>query len=260
MAHYLTTNNATLHFTDQGQGSTALLFLHYWGGSAQTWQQVMAPLVPKVRCVAMDLRGWGQSRALDGRYDLEAMADDVQAVIEALGLERVVLVGHSMGGKVAQIVAGRLPASLAALLLVAPAPPKGLPVPAEVRQGMLDSYQSRAGVMQALKVLTHQPLGEADREQVITDTLAGDMAAKVYWTSEGILADIKDGLELVTVPVLILVGDKDEVERQQVLEPLFGAILPGAEFRMLADVGHLSPIEAPAQVAQACLELLEELA
>jgi len=53
----------------------------------------------------LDQRGWGGSVARDERYDLAAMAEDVEAVARAFGLKRYALVGHSMGGKVAQIVA-----------------------------------------------------------------------------------------------------------------------------------------------------------
>jgi pimeloyl-ACP methyl ester carboxylesterase len=76
------------------------------------------------RCIALDHRGWGESVAKDGRYDLGAMANDVEAVVRSLDLERSVLVGHSIGGKVAQIVAKRRPKSLEGLVLVAPAPPR----------------------------------------------------------------------------------------------------------------------------------------
>jgi 3-oxoadipate enol-lactonase len=90
-----------------------------------------------------DQRGWGDSIATDGRYDLATMADDVQGVVEALGLHRYVLVGHSMGGKVAQTVAARRPASLLGLVLVAPAPPTPMPVP-EAQRGETLASDERA--------------------------------------------------------------------------------------------------------------------
>jgi 3-oxoadipate enol-lactonase len=71
------------------------------------------------------------------------------AVVASLGVERYVVVGHSMGGKVGQFFAGRWPPGLAGLVLVAPAPPTPMPVPADVRVGMLSSYLSRKGVIDA---------------------------------------------------------------------------------------------------------------
>lgn len=114
-------NGATLNVMDTGSGEPALLFLHYWGGSSRSWQQVIARLDSQSRCIAINQRGWGGSVATNGRYDLDSMADDVQEVINTLKLDRYVLVGHSMGGKISQIVAKRHPSGLAGLLLVAPA-------------------------------------------------------------------------------------------------------------------------------------------
>jgi 3-oxoadipate enol-lactonase len=102
------------------------------------------------------------------------MADDAEAVARTLELSSYVLVGHSMGGKVAQIVATRRPDGLMGLLLVAPAPPTPMPVPEAQRAAMLFSYSSREGVEQALSVLAGSP---KLREQVIEDTLRGAPAA-----------------------------------------------------------------------------------
>ena len=147
--HTIETSGAKLLVEETGAGDLALVFLHYWGGSARTWDPVIAHLPASVRSIVLNHRGWGGSVATDGHYDLNPLADDVLAVAKALRVQRFVLVGHSMGGKVAQILAGRRPAGLAGLVLVAPAPPTPMQVPAEVRAGMLASYQSRDGVLQA---------------------------------------------------------------------------------------------------------------
>ena len=107
--HIIQTNGAAIRIADGGGGEPALVFLHYWGGSARTWHRVIERLGSQVRSVAIDQRGWGGSIATDGRYDLAAMADDVERVLRVLELRRYVLVGHSMGGKVAQIVATEPP-------------------------------------------------------------------------------------------------------------------------------------------------------
>jgi pimeloyl-ACP methyl ester carboxylesterase len=213
----------------------------------------------RARCVAVDQRGWGESIATDGRYDLAAMADVVQGVVAALGLQRYVLVGHSMGGKVAQIVAATRPASLLGLVLVAPAPPTPMPVPEAQRGAMLASYMSREGAQQALMVLAGSPLPDASRERVIEDTLRGAPGAKLEWTERGMIADVSTGLEAVTVPTIVVIGDRDRVEHESALRQAFGRFLPHATFRVLAGVGHLSPLERPGELAAACLDLLATL-
>jgi pimeloyl-ACP methyl ester carboxylesterase len=133
------TGGARIRLAESGAGEPAFVFLHCWGGSARTWQGVIHRLEGQVRCIALDQRGWGESVAKDERYDLGAMADDVEAVVQSVDLQRFVLVGHSMGGKVAQIVAGRRTKGLQGLVLVAPAPPTPMAVPQQQRDGILAS-------------------------------------------------------------------------------------------------------------------------
>jgi pimeloyl-ACP methyl ester carboxylesterase len=253
------TSGAAIRITESGSGEPAFVFLHYWGGSSRTWNGVIDRLDERVRCIAVDQRGWGESVATDGRYDLAAMADDFQGIVAALGLQRYVLVGHSMGGKVAQIVAARRPATLLGLVLVAPAPPTPMPVPAAQRTAMFASYTSREGVQQALTVLAGSPLSDVAREQVVEDTLRGAPGAKQEWTERGMIEDITSGMEAVTIPTLVVIGDRDQVEHESALRQSFGRFLPHATFRVLAGVGHLSPIERPGEVAAACVDFLAAL-
>ena len=252
------TDGATLKIDDTGpQGrDTALLFLHYWGGSSATWRKVIALLDSKTRCVAVNQRGWGGSLVSDGRYDLGAMADDVVAIMEHLGLTCVVLVGHSMGGKVAQIVAQRKPPQLAGMVLVAPAPPTPMPVPAEMREQMLQTYQSEAGVTQALEILAGPSLPPEDRIGIIGDTLAGTPYAKREWTERGMVTDLDLTAGDLTVPITVLVGSLDQVEKPERLRAIFKAVAPAAYFEEINGSGHLAPLEAPSVIADACHKML----
>ena len=254
------TRGAEIVLDDLGEVEPALIFLHYWGGSARTWSPVMARLPAAIRKLAIDQRGWGGSRATDGQYGLEALADDVTDTVEALGIDRYILVGHSMGGKVAQIVGGRRPRGLAGLVLVAPAPPTPLQVPPEVRAGMLASYQSRAGVIEALQVLARPALDDGFREQVIADTLRGEPGAKHSWPDEGMSADVSAALAGLDLPVEIVLAAHDQVEREAALRPLFARHLPGATVTTVPDSGHLIPLEAPQPIASACERILARLA
>jgi 3-oxoadipate enol-lactonase len=253
------TPGATLAVNDFGEGDPALIFLHYWGGSAATWDAVIARLPSSAHGIALNQRGWGGSVATDGRYDLDTLADDVLAVTAALAIRRFVIVGHSMGGKIGQILAGRRASGLAGLVLVAPAPPTPMGVPQAVREAMLASYQSREGVLQALGVLAGSPLADPAREQVIADTLRGAPDAKRAWPEHGMTQDISAGLEGCTLPVSVLVGERDQVERPDVLRPALTRFLPQAEFTIVPEAGHLLPLEAPGAIADACRRMLAEL-
>lgn len=250
------TDGAVIPVTERGKGDPALVFLHYMGGSAHTWDKVIDRLGDRMHSVALDQRGWGESIVSDKRYGLAAMADDVEGIVRALGLKRYVLVGHSMGGKVAQIVAKRRPEGLAGLVLVAPAPPTPMPVTDEQRAAMKASYASREGVLRALKILAGQPLPDKLTEQVIEDTLRGAPEARLAWFDAGMTEDITAGLDAVTLPVTVVVGDRDQVEHEAALRKVFGRYLKQTTFRVLPGVGHLSPLEAPRELADACAKAI----
>jgi pimeloyl-ACP methyl ester carboxylesterase len=120
---------------------------------------------------------------------------------------------------------------------------------------MLASYGSREGVLQALSVLAGPPLPDLLREQVIEDTLRGTPQAKRAWTQHNMLADVSEGLGAVTVPVSVVIGDRDQVERETNLRAVFSRFIPHATFHVLRGVGHLSPLEAPRELADVCARL-----
>ena len=103
------TNGIGINVEEQGGGDLALVFLHYWGGSCRTWRHVTTALAASYHTIAVDHRGWGESDAPEAGYALGDLADDAEGVIRALDLRRYIVVGHSMGGKVAQSLASRRP-------------------------------------------------------------------------------------------------------------------------------------------------------
>jgi pimeloyl-ACP methyl ester carboxylesterase len=131
-----------------------------------------------------------------------------------------------------------------------------MPVAESQRTSMLASYGLREGVEQALTVLAGSPLSYNLREQVIEDTLRGASGAKREWTERGMIEDVSGGLDAVTVPTVVVIGDRDQVEHESALRQAFGRFLPHASFRVLEGVGHLSPLERPQELATACLDLL----
>jgi pimeloyl-ACP methyl ester carboxylesterase len=127
-------------------------------------------------------------------------------------------------------------------------------VPQAQWDAMLASYGSREGVMQALSVLAGSPLSELVREQVIEDTLRGSPQAKRAWTQHNMIADVSDGLDAVTIPVSVVVGDREQVEQPETLRTVFARFMPHASFQVLRGIGHLSPLEAPHEVADICVQ------
>lgn len=242
---------ATLHVEQAGEGLPALVFLHYWGGSSRTWHPVIEQLAGSFRCVAIDQRGWGQSSAPARGYTIRELAADARAVITGLGLSDYVLVGHSMGGKVAQVVAGDRPDGLHGLVLIGPAPAApAAPITDDFRQQLVSAYLTRDGVLKALDRLgSYQALSPELREQVVIDSMAGAPQAQAAWPTTMISEDVSPALAGIDVPVLVLGADHDAIEPVSLLAEHVVARIPGATLEVISQSGHLMPLEQPRQVA-----------
>lgn len=243
-------NGIELHVEQRGAGGPALVFLHYWGGSSRTWQHVVDALSPDYRTIAIDQRGWGKSASPPAGYALSDLADDALALIDALHLESYLLVGHSMGGKVAQLVASRRPRGLRGLVLVAPAPPTPLALPLDARQGMVHAYDSRESIVATVQqVLAPDGLSDRDLDTVIADSLAGASPAKAAWPLTTSQEDITADVPKIDVPVIVISGEHDRVDPPEVLVRELLPRIPQARLVVLPGVGHLLPLEAPADLA-----------
>lgn len=253
----IASNGIRIHVEEQGQGELALVFLHYWGGSSRTWRHVTTALASSFRTVAVDHRGWGKSDAPPSGYGLKDLAADALGVIEALDLKSYILVGHSMGGKVAQLLASRRPKGLAGLVLVAPSPPSPMTMPVEVRERMANAYSSRVAVETTIDhVLTAKPLSEADREQVIADSLNGSPQAKAAWPVWTSQEDIADKVTAIDAPTLVIAGELDRVDSVETLKVELLPLIPQAVLKVLPGAGHLSMLESPKAVTR----LIEDFA
>jgi len=244
-------NGIHIHVTERGEGNLPLVFLHYWGGSSRTWDHVIAALPQPYRTIATDHRGWGESDAPVSGYALSDLADDAQGVIEAMNLQRFILVGHSMGGKVAQLLASRRPRGLVGLVLVAPAPPRPLDLPAEIREIMVNAYSTRENVVMSIKqMLTAKPLSAKDVEQVVEDSLRGAPPAKRAWPLAASLEDISQAVLAISVPTVVIAGEFDKVDGIDTLKNELLSRLAQAVLHILPGTGHLSPLESPREIAQ----------
>lgn len=247
----------SLGVRSDGSAGPTLVFVHYWGGSADTWQEVVDRLPDGQSTVRFDQRGWGTSADLPGPYHLDRLTDDLLRVVEDVVKGPFVLVGHSMGGKVSLLAAARRPAGLAGLVLVAPAPPEP-PAAArseQYRQSLSHAYDSPGTVAQALDhVLTASILPDAGRKAVIRDSLAARPEARQEWPLRGIAENITDAVRGVDVPVVVLAGERDAVEPPKVFRDHLLPHLAHARLTTVPGAGHLLPLEAPDAVATALRE------
>ena len=223
------------------------LALHYWAGAGHEYDQLRALLPTGTQLLAPDLPGFGQQAAPVGfGYSVGNYTEWVAAWVAAQELPEYVLVGHSMGGKIALAFAASRPAGLKGLVLLSPSPPTPEPIGDQDRAASLAAYGQREAAEKTFAKITNRPLPAAIREEVIADNLRTSRAAWDAWLHLGSKEDISALMPLIQVPCRLLVGEADRAiplaaQRRQTL-PLLPA---GSPLTVVPGAGHLLPLEAP---------------
>ncbi len=242
-------NGSVYNIYEQGEGGPTLVFLHYFGGSSRAWRGAFAKLNGYARCIAPDLRGFGDSTASAARYRLGNYADDLAALVDALKLKRYMLIGHDMGGKIALAFAARQPQGLESLALFAPTPPSPEPSSDEQRKRLLGSYGSRTAALETIQRASVRPLPTLELKTAIEDSLRTSHTAWKAWLEQGSGEDISMLMPYVNVPTLIVAGAGDAVIPLATLKTDLEQRLSNARTVVSPGVGHFIPLEAPQVVA-----------
>ena len=239
------------HRITRGVGD-AVVFVHGFGGSLESWQENFTAVATAGRTVAaLDLPGHGESSADVGSGSLEELATAVLGYLDAMGLDRVNLVGHSMGAAICLVLADRVPHRVRSLTLIGPAG-IGQKINADFIRGFMTA-SSREQLEPLLGLLfadaafvtpsfIEQMLRPKQRAGV-AEALARIASSRYTGTpSGGSLRDVAG-----RVPTLVLWGAGDAV-----IPPPAAAefAAPGVELRVLPGRGHMVQIEAAAAVNQ----------
>lgn len=226
-----------------------VLCLHHFGGSSRTWDGVLGRLRPEYECITPDLRGFGDASETAGPYTVGQYADDVIGLVERRNLERFVLVGHSMGGKIATVVAARRPAGLATLILLAPSPPTPEPMTEKDRAETLAGYGNRHAALATISKITACPLPTDISERTADDMLRSSKTAWAAWLERGSREDVSADVEGLITPTLVLSGAEDRVIPLQVQRIETLPRFPHSLLVPVLGAGHLLPLEAGRVVA-----------
>lgn len=243
--------------SDHGSNSPALVFLHYFGGSRHEWTEVIDGLAVEYRCLAADLPGFGGAAALTG-FSVEEMVDSVAGLIQSRELSRFILVGHSMSGKVAMVLASRSLAGLEGLILVASSPPSPEPMSEQDRQNTLLNHGDRSSAEQLMGKITAKPLPAPLFEQAVGDNLRSSAAAWAAWLEYGSREDWSARVGILAIPALVVTGDDDPILPASVQKRFTLPHLSNAKMVGVPGSGHLVPLEAPTTLRLLILDFVRE--
>lgn len=247
-----------------GPPGRPVVLLHGIGGGRAIWAGSVAALAAAgFDAIALDLPGYGDSRdATPG--GMAVMADAVRATLDALGLPRAALVGHSMGGMVAQTLAVGAPERVSAMVLACTSPAFGKPDgdwQARFVAERLKPLDEGGGMPALARALVPPMLGPA-ADPAGAALAARVMAAVPESTYRRVLAAIVDfdgraALPGLAMPVLCLAGEADRTAPPKVLRGMADRI-PGARYAELAGAGHIANVETPAAFDAAVIAFLQE--
>jgi pimeloyl-ACP methyl ester carboxylesterase len=253
-------DEAALDVLDEGGDGPALLMLHPFPLSKEVWDEPAAALAARARVIRLDLRGCGASSAPPGPYLMEALAGDVASVLDALGVERAVVVGNSLGVMVAlafyrmfaeRVLALGLLCGRAGADSAAAAHARGELAAAVECQGMRvleEFYLERLFAPESV----HERPDLRERARTMIERYDPRGAAAVL-RGMALRVDNADLLGEIDVPVSVIAGALDQFIPVHEMQAVAAAI-PAASFDVL-DCGHVPALEAPAALG-ALLELL----
>jgi pimeloyl-ACP methyl ester carboxylesterase len=241
-------------------GKPPVLLIHGLGGDHQNWLYQIPALCGRYPSLSVDLRGHGASSPAASDYSIADMALDLVRLLRVLGIEKVHVVGLSLGGLVAQQFALDFPYATASLLLAG----TFCAIPSEMRQVAAESLRfiednTMAAIASARITAAFSDGVNPTMRGYVIDRIAGnDKTAYLRAARATFAFSAADRLNDVQVPALVVVGEHDRVT-PPVLSEMLASRIAGARLVRIADAGHICVMEQPGAFNQVMLEFLDAL-
>lgn len=248
-----------MHFEEAGSGD-ALVLVNDLGGDSQAWALAVPELSKHLRVITFDNRGVGRTSAPDRPYSIAGMADDVDALLEQIGVAKAHVLGHGMGGFIAQELAASHPARVDRLILLGTAGDVEGYVRAVVRSAIdiRRSSMSREQGVRAMAPLLYSPAllnDEARLDRAVLNTLRNPVAQQDHAFIRQAQAMLAwEGAGAIKAQALVITGEDDAFFPPRNAEKLAKA-LSNATVATLPG-GHVGAVEYPHEYNAAILEFL----
>jgi 3-oxoadipate enol-lactonase len=253
-------NGVRTYCEEYGSGPS-LVLVHGLGATGRDlWKKHIATLAENFRVVAYDLRGSGRSEVTPGPYTISQLADDLDALVDALGLAPAALMGHSMGGSIVLEQAARHPHRVRAVVAVGAA----IDLPEQARAGLAARAETveRDGMGAVAETIATNGMAPSFREahpeefQEFISLLAGnDVNGYAAQCRALVEMAITEHLPRIAAPALLVCGELDAVSPPAVNREAAGQI-PDARTVEVADCAHIVPWEKPDELQEAARPFL----
>ena len=249
---FVRVNGVVLHHQVDGPaGKPPLVFSNSLGSDFRIWDAVVGKLGNRFRFVRYDKRGHGLSETTPAPYALTDHVNDLAALLDHLGIEKAAVVGLSVGGMIAQGLAALRPDLVAALALSGTGHKIGTE---EFWKARIDAVQAN-GIAGIADLILPRWFTAAYRRAENPDFI-GYTNMLVRTPLEGYVgtctalrdADLTESTRALKLPTICMVGDQDGSTPPELVRSL-AELIKGAEFRVIADAGHIPCIEQPDAVA-----------
>jgi sigma-B regulation protein RsbQ len=231
-----------IHYAVAGEGDPAVVLVHCWGCSMKTWENEVPALGARWRVVTLDLAGHGDSGKGRKEWTVAGFAEDVRAVVETLGLRRVVLVGHSMGGPIVLEAAQRMADRVVGIVVVDTLLDVDSEMPAEKKAEFFGKMRAdfKGTVSSFLPHLFAPNTDRAFIDRIVAMETANDPAMMVPAIENVFNYDERAALSRIKVPIRGVNADlfPTSVEHNRKYAPQFDA-------DVVHGVGHWLMLERP---------------
>lgn len=258
---YFEVNHVKLHYEDYGTG-LPLVFIHGLGEWSQSWHNQVDGLKDKYRVITLDLRAHGLSS-----YDpavtvsMELYANDIMALMDHIGVDKGVYIGHSMGGLICQEIAVRYPERVLAMVFSATAGYYPEPFSTEGLKERLDFLKTAtmADMAELVAQKCCKPnVTPEDRQEIKELFMNNEIEPYRQATIATFKSDYRPYHKNMNFPILMVVGEFDKTTPISYAEYL-KSVLPDSRIAIIPDAAHMTKIENPTGFNQVLDEFFQEL-
>lgn len=248
---FITVKGINIYYESTTGNSMPIVFVHGAGGSSQRWSEQRSIFANQYNSWAMDLAGHGKSEG-SLLSSIKDMADFIDDFIGALCLEKFVMVGHSMGGAIAQEYALQYPEKIQGLILI------GTGARLKVSQEILDTFAAGRMPFKDVNHLYGSSTPDIKKEEALREMY--EIPTVVYWADFGACNtfDRIQSVEKIQVPSLIIVGDEDRMTPVNYSQFLRSKLI-NSQLRIIKGAGHMCMLEKPTEITEEIEKFIGEL-